>query len=90
MKRWLTRPDEMSCRQAAKVLQSFLDGELDSDRSSSLEHHLEACRDCGLELETYEEIKAALSRRSFELPPDVMQRLRRFGDEIALGEVEGV
>ncbi len=90
MKRWIPMGNGMSCRQAAKTIQAYIDNELDDDRSALLERHLDACRDCGLELDTYEEIKAALGRQSFELPNETIERLRNFGNELALGEVEGV
>lgn len=90
MKKWIPMGGGMSCRQAAKVIQSYIDNELDAERTTLLEVHLDACRDCGLELDTYEEIKAALARRSFELPNATIERLRNFSNELALGEVEGV
>lgn len=87
MQRWIPM-NGLSCRQAAKVLQTYLDGELDGDRASKLEIHLDACLDCGLEADTYREIKGALARQSRTLPEDSLSKLREFGDRLVNGELE--
>lgn len=85
MKRFMS-PAGMSCRQAAKVLQTHIDGELDPERAALIEAHLDACRDCGLEADTYLEIKAALSREQLNLPEETIKKLRSFGEQLARGE----
>jgi len=75
---WLTRRRAMmSCRQVHRVLQSYLDGQLDEVTAKRVERHLEACRRCGLEASTYTEIKTALARRR-GLDPAAVERLTDF------------
>ncbi len=48
------------CRRVARVLQSYLDGELEPPTATAVAEHLEACRRCGLEADTYAAIKTAV------------------------------
>ncbi|MGI8757175.1 MAG: zf-HC2 domain-containing protein [Acidimicrobiales bacterium] len=41
-------PQQRSCRQVRRVLQSLLDGEFDDDGASQVSTHLDDCRRCGL------------------------------------------
>lgn len=76
----------MSCHQVGELLQHYLDGELDASRSQRLADHLEDCRRCGLEAETYERIKQSLAEQRPEVAPDSLARLREFGTRLARGE----
>ena len=70
-----------SCRRIAKRLQTFLDGELDTASAATVARHLEACRRCGLEADTYERVKASLTRADADHAADramALVRLRRF------------
>ncbi|MFD2024623.1 anti-sigma factor family protein [Promicromonospora aerolata] len=70
----------------AKVLQSYLDGEAEPATSSVVASHLETCRRCGLEAETYLAIKAALavgSERPPPVDPEAVDRLKRFADGLS-------
>ena len=87
MKRWMKGPAGLSCREVAKVLQTHIDGELDSERAAVVQAHLDACLDCGLEADTYQEIKAALGRESLNLPDETISKLKSFGEQLARGEV---
>lgn len=71
-----------SCRQTMRVLQSYLDGQVDEITTRRVGTHLEACRRCGLEASTYREIKAALARRGSDVDPATLERLRAFGEAI--------
>ena len=71
-----------SCRHAAKVLQAYLDGEVDAVAADRVEDHLEMCRRCGLEADAYREIKASLSRTHGAVPELALHRLREFGDQL--------
>lgn len=73
----------LSCRKVGKVLQQFLDGELDGITSGRVEQHLEACRRCGMEAGVYDEIKASLARAGSRVPEETLGRLRRFGAQLA-------
>jgi anti-sigma factor RsiW len=85
MSAWLKRRDKtevrMTCAEAARVLEAYLDGETDRVTARRVAAHLEECRRCGLEFSTYREIKRALVRR--EKPDaDAVVRLRRFGESL--------
>jgi anti-sigma factor RsiW len=90
MMRWLRFPwrrrDAMSCDEVGRRLQHHLDGVLDEPRTQRLLAHLEECRRCGLEAETYERIKRSLAERRSPLPPDTLERLREFGAQLAGGD----
>jgi hypothetical protein len=48
--------------------------------------HLEDCRRCGLEAETYERIRQTLAERRPEVPDESVERLREFGRGLIRGE----
>ena len=54
----LTRSE---CARVARVLQSYLDGEVDPPTAAMVTAHLEFCRRCGLEASTYRAIKTAMA-----------------------------
>ena len=69
----------MTCAEAAAVLQQYLDGEIEQTEATRVTAHLEVCRSCGLEAETYERIKATIATRRHDVPADAVDRLRAFG-----------
>jgi anti-sigma factor RsiW len=74
------------CHQVAKVLQSYLDGETEPPTSSMVAAHLEVCRKCGLEANTYLAIKTALTSTAPEVSAvdaAAVDRLRRFADGLS-------
>lgn len=81
------RPGEpMTCPEVGRLLQRFLDDELSDDVDAAmLSQHLELCRRCGLEAETYRRIKAALASRRAEVPEESIERLRAFGRQLTEG-----
>ncbi|MBW3562582.1 MAG: zf-HC2 domain-containing protein [Actinobacteria bacterium] len=66
-------------------MQHYLDGELDRSTARKVASHLDDCRRCGLEAETYEELKRRLSRFSGQVEPEAVERLREFVDELTEG-----
>jgi anti-sigma factor RsiW len=74
--------DVATCREVARVLQSYLDGHVDDLTARRVARHLEMCRRCGMEARTYAEIKAALARRGPEVDLEAVRRLRAFGAEL--------
>lgn len=84
------RRDEpgVDCRAVARVLQSYLDNDLDDDFAAKIAAHLDACKDCGLEFETYRQIKTSLACQMPEVDPAAVERLRTFGARIT-GETAG-
>jgi len=83
---WRDRVVELrTCRESGRILQSYLDGELDEARVRKVEEHLEHCRRCGMEVDTYTRIKATLrgiGRDGRVHPEDELslERLRRFAE----------
>ena len=81
-----TPPGGMSCHQVGELLQQYLDGQVDSDRAGRIEAHLDECRRCGMEADTYERIKATLAAQRSDVPAESLDRLREFGQRLARGE----
>jgi hypothetical protein len=76
----LSRKAGMSCAQVMDLVQSYLDGELpDGPERDRLIAHLEMCRPCGLEAETYERIKASLAG---SVPAAAVARLEQFASTV--------
>lgn len=92
MMRWISkllgRPDAppLDCHQVGEMLQYYLDGEIDAVRDDKIAAHLDACRQCGLEAETYERIRTALAGRRPDVSAESIARLREFGERLARGE----
>ncbi len=86
--RLIGTPRQMSCHQVGKVLQSYLDDELDDNVARKVAAHLEDCRRCGLEAETYEALKASLQRGPAALADEPVKRLRELGERLARGEID--
>lgn len=85
MRRWFGRRHEReaTCAEVAQVLQSYLDGHVDDLTARRVRRHLEHCRRCGLESQTYLAIKDAIARRGREVDPAAVERLRSFGERLA-------
>lgn len=86
MRSWMHRRSggpEATCAEVARVLQSYLDGQVDEMTARRVARHLEACRRCGLEAHTYEAIKQALARRRTDVDADALERLRSFAERLA-------
>lgn len=74
------------CLRVIRVLQSYLDSEVDEATSAMVAKHLEECRRCGLEASTYRAIKAAITEAGPEVAPadaEAIERLRRFAEDLA-------
>ena len=77
----------LNCKQVARVLQAYLNGDLDELDTRRVTAHLEDCRRCGLEVATIREIKRALAGR-YEPAPEAVARLRAFCEDLLQGELE--
>ena len=88
MRNWFGRPGpgEASCMQVGRVLQRYLDGHVDDVTAQRVSRHLDHCRRCGLESETYRAIKDAVARRASAVDPAAVERLRAFGERLAEGD----
>jgi anti-sigma factor RsiW len=77
------RPEARArCAEVARWLQRYLDGEVDAVTLRLVRAHLEVCRRCGLDAETYRALKEALARRT-EPSPEPVARLRAFADRLS-------
>lgn len=76
-----------SCREVARVMQRYLDREIDEHTAKRVARHLEVCHRCGLESATYQEIKRSLHRRASTIPPAALERLQTFGEQLAASGV---
>lgn len=86
MRAWMRRRragQEATCAEVARILQSYLDGHVDDLTARRVRRHLERCRRCGLEAETYEAVKEALARRGHDVDAQSLERLRAFGQRLA-------
>ncbi|MBW3589298.1 MAG: zf-HC2 domain-containing protein [Actinobacteria bacterium] len=93
-KRAKTTSDTATCAEVMKHLQSYIDGEMRDDVTARrVAAHLEMCRRCGLEFETYKRLKNSLQQLG-PLDQQAISRLSQFaqslgeredGDEIELG-----
>ena len=81
------RQEERNCREVGRLLQSYLDGELDQLLAQRVVRHLDMCRRCGMAAETYTEIKQALQLSAGSPPRDAIARLQTFGEQLATGWV---
>lgn len=76
----LRRKAGISCARVQDLVQAYLDGELETGpERERLIAHLEMCRLCGVEAETYERIKASLAT---DPPPESVGRLTQFAASI--------
>jgi anti-sigma factor (TIGR02949 family) len=73
---------EATCAEVARVLQSYLDGQVDEMTARRVARHLDACRRCGLEARTYEAIKEALARQRTDVDAAALEGLRSFGERL--------
>ena len=74
--RWAKRP--LMCPEVRRLLQRYLDGEVDDLKARRIASHLEDCRRCGLRAETYSAIKRSLYEHRPEVPAETIERLRAF------------
>ncbi len=86
--RWPWRRRPISCHEVGAVIQAFLDDETDEVAARRVARHLHDCVRCGMEAATYERIKQSFGRSGPPLDPDSVARLRRFGEQLAAGELD--
>ncbi len=77
--------DARACAEVLDALHAYLDAEIDDAGLASIDAHLDACRRCGLEIDTYRRLKDAVRSTGNGLDPTVLTRLRRFAAELPRG-----
>lgn len=85
MRGWVT--EMRTCHEVGRILQDYLDDGLDEKTVAKVTAHLDHCRRCGMEADTYTRIKEAVARVGREgmiHPEDQLsiERLRRFADAL--------
>ena len=70
-------------REAAGLVQAYLDGEVGAEQRARVTAHLELCLRCGLDARIYTEIKNALARRRAPVDELLVLRLTRFAESLA-------
>lgn len=78
---WTRR--RLTCPEVGRLLQRYLDGEIDELKAQRIARHLEDCRRCGMQAETYTAIKQSLQEHRPSVPADAIDRLRAFGEQLA-------
>lgn len=76
------RDQELSCGQVARILQSYLDGELDDVRAVLVAGHLDDCRRCGLEADVYRRIANSIRGLAPGPDHDALARLHEFAERL--------
>ncbi len=71
------RHEHKNCRQLLGSLSEYVDGELDEELCSVLEHHLEDCEDCRIVVDTLRKTVYLYhaTARTENIPSDIRQRL---------------
>ncbi len=72
----------LECRNVGKDLQRYLDGQTDEATARRIARHLDACRRCGFEEQTYRELKSSLARGTPRVDELAVARLRIFAAEL--------
>lgn len=82
---------QLRCMRVARVLQAYLDGEVEPPTARAVAEHLEECRRCGLAADTYAAIKTAIAACDDVRPqvePATVQRLTAFARGLADEDVD--
>lgn len=82
--RWMRRPPD--CRQVARVLQAYLDGELPEDAHEVVSAHLRHCERCGIDARVHRDVKRSLQGLATRPDPRAIARLRAYAAELQQGE----
>jgi len=80
------REARLGCRQVRRVLQSFLDGEVDPLEGELVAAHLESCSRCHVEAEIQQLVIAALRRLRPDLNLAAYTRLVEAAETLAASE----
>jgi mycothiol system anti-sigma-R factor len=69
----------MECKEAARLLEPYLDGELDRDEVRALEAHIDGCAECQAALESLGRVRHAVRAEAprYSAPASLRERIRR-------------
>lgn len=74
------------CIEIGRLIQSYLDGELDAASTAKVSQHLQACRRCGLTADDYRSLKVALAQTLMPLPTEPLARLQSLATRLTSGD----
>lgn len=77
---------EMDCKAVARLVQAFLDGEVDDPRAVEIADHLDECLACGLEADAYRWLKAAVAGIARADDPRQLERVHAFAEALVSGD----
>lgn len=79
----------MKCKDAHRMMNAWIDGELSPDKRTVFEHHLTRCETCSERAQDLQRLTDLLGTRSPDLPSAGLKKrtLSRFMEETAPGEV---
>lgn len=77
---------KLGCIAVTRVLQAYLDGEVDELTARQVCAHLDHCRRCGMGADTYRAIKAAIARNGPGWDDETRRRLADFARRVAQRE----
>jgi anti-sigma factor RsiW len=68
----------MNCEEATKLMDGYLDGELDPITNQAIEQHLRGCRNCGQAYETHRSLIRAMSNTTpyYKAPAELRERIQ--------------
>lgn len=73
---------DIRCDEVVRELLSFLDGEIEQQRRSLIEHHLEECRSCCSRADFELALRSRVRETGVaQVPPDLQRRIRQLIDE---------
>ena len=72
------RPDEATCAEAMRRLQAWLDDAVTEPELIRVRRHLQMCRRCGLEAQTYRAIGTSLRACGTRIDAAARQRLQAY------------
>jgi len=75
-------PDDPDCHEVARVLQSFLDGELGPEDAEKVAAHLALCEPCNIESSTIDAVRDAIRTQRPDIEAQELSRMERFVDDI--------
>jgi anti-sigma factor (TIGR02949 family) len=75
----------MECKEAARLLEPYLDGELDRTETRALEAHIDGCAECQSALANLGRVRHAIRAEAprYAAPSALRERIRREGAPIA-------
>lgn len=76
------REARIGCMRVARVLQAYLDGEIDEVTARRVSGHLDGCRRCGMKAHTYRAIKDSIARTG-SLDELARRRLEEFAQKVS-------